>query len=362
MRIIHPPTEVPHRINSTSSMTALSLCLLAGLILCLYAILGLDFEAITTSSINFNVFEGSVSTGEQIALLKGNVGRKLYLTDDPKTVEQKPVSALIDHPNNLCTSPCKGINPWLCDLPTSCIQPDPPGAPRLHAHRGLALLLHWNDCSTTQQCLLAYLMIPKAGSTLVKNTMAGTGEVEAIWLSAADGTELTNNNPLIMTLIRDPGERIVSAYSTIMSRTNGVYGEVNGAPVRFPEAPHNVTDMAAWIKQFENSIRVAMISVKENGWYNANTNPVWNEHILPQVEFMRGLYVSFIGCVGRINEALEKFQLDTSLQHVENNAYEHTDHMPMHRFALYDLLDVETKALVQNVYAEDYELFGSRCA
>eukprot|EP00804_Cyclotella_cryptica_P002182 CCRYP_019580-RA/>CCRYP_019580-RA protein AED:0.16 eAED:0.16 QI:0/-1/0/1/-1/1/1/0/349 len=348
-------------------MTALSLCLLAGLILCLYALLGLDFEGITTSSINFNVIKGSVSTDEHIALLKGNVRRKLFLTDDPKTVEQKPLPALIDHPNNFCRSPCKGIHPFRCDLPR-CIPPDPPGAPRLIAVRGLAMLLHWKDCSTTQQCLLAYLMISKAGSTFMKNTMAGTGEVESLWLSAADGTELTNNNPLIITLIRDPGERIVSAYSTIMSRKNadyggvhGIYGVVNGAPVRFPEAPHNVTDMAAWIKQFENSIRVAMISVTENGWYNANTNPVWNEHVLPQVEFMRGLNVSFIGCVGRINEALEKFQLDTSLQHVENNAYEHTDHMPKQKFALYDLLDVETKALVRDVYAEDYKLFLSTC-
>jgi hypothetical protein len=205
-------------------------------------------------------------------------------------------------------------------------------------------------------------MIPKAGSTLVKNTMLEVGEAEPVWLSPPDGTLLTNNNPLIFTLIRDPGQRVVSAYSTIMSRREGIYGTINGVPARFAQSPDDVNDMAAWTQQFKQSIHLMLLSVKEHGWYNANTNPIWDEHILPQVEFMRGLNVSFIGCVNKINEALDKFQLQPSSQQVYDNAYEHNDNMPVQKFASYDLLDEETNLLLRDLYADDYKLFLSTCA
>jgi hypothetical protein len=354
---------MPHPNSAMSPTTALSFFLLAVLVLCLCVCPGLDFERIMTSNFNFYVREGSVSTGEGITVREGNERqhRKLTLIKDPKTVEQKPVPAQINNESKLCRSSCKGVNPWLCDFPLSCMPPDPPGAPSLNEHRGLALLLHRKDCITAKQCLLAYLMIPKAGSTLVKSTMAGTGEVEPMWLSTVHGMDTTNNNPFVFTLMRHPGERIVSAYSTIMSRREGVYGWINEDPISFPEAPADVNDKAAWIQQFKKSIHDMMVSVRENGWYNANKHVVWNAHIIPQVEFMRGIHVSFIGCVGKIHEALGKFQLDTSSQQIENNAYEHSDNMPAQKFASYNLLDDETKALVREIYAEDFKLFLSTC-
>ncbi|KAL7479009.1 hypothetical protein ACHAW6_004757 [Cyclotella cf. meneghiniana] len=340
------------RRRSCTSMAALSMCSLAVLILCLHLLLDLDYASLTITSINYNTMITSLTGGQR---------RKLFLIDDPKTVEQKPLSVGQSNPISLCKSvDCK--TPDRCELPLSCIHPDPPGAPLLNTHRGLSLLLNWKDCSTVQQCLLAYVMIPKAGSTLVKNTMLEVGEAEPVWLSPPDGTHLTNNNPLIFTLIRDPCQRVVSAYSTIMSRREGIYGTINGVPARFPDAPDDVNDIAAWTQQFKQSIRLMLLSVKENGWYNANTNPVWDEHILPQVEFMRGLNVSFIGCVSKVNEALNKFQLQPSSQQVYNNSYEHNDNMPGQKFASYDLIDEETNLLLRDVYAEDYKLFLSTCA
>ncbi|KAL3797707.1 hypothetical protein HJC23_000252 [Cyclotella cryptica] len=304
---------MPHR-NSSSSTTALSLCLLTLLILCLNAFIGLNYDFIAMTSINSTATEGLVDMGEPITVLNGDERqrRKLFLINDPKTVEQKPAPVVMSDPKQLCKSvDCK--TPGRCVLPYDCIYPDPPGAPRLNTHRGISLLLNWKDCSTVQQCLLAYLMVPKAGSTLVKSTMSATGEAEPVWLSPADGTALTNNNPLIFTLIRDPGERIVSAYSTIMSRKGAVFGRVNNeVPLRFLPSPADVNDIVAWTHQFKQSMHLMMLSIKNNGWYNSKTNPVWDEHIIPQVEFMRGLNVSFIGCVSKVNEVLVKFQLDNS--------------------------------------------------
>mmetsp|Transcript_22099 Transcript_22099/g.34709 ORF Transcript_22099/g.34709 Transcript_22099/m.34709 type:complete len:110 (+) Transcript_22099:575-904(+) len=103
-----------------------------------------------------------------------------------------------------------------------------------------------------------------------------------------------------------------------------------------------------------------MRSVKENGWNT--TNFLWNVHIVPQVEFMRGLNVSHIGCVGSINETLTKFDLTGGAgTKVKKNQYEHNEKMPSKKFGSYAMLSVETKTLIREVYEEDYALFESLC-
>jgi len=102
-----------------------------------------------------------------------------------------------------------------------------------------------------------------------------------------------------------------------------------------------------------------MNSVKKNGWNNTNLH--WNEHIIPQVEFMRGLNVSHIGCIGSINETLAKLNLLGTEKKVSSNQYEHNSEMPSVKFGSYDTLSLETKALIREVYDEDYALFDSLC-
>lgn len=242
---------------------------------------------------------------------------------------------------------------------TTCKQPDPPGGIRLESTRGLALMLHgWKDCKITLQCNLAYLMIPKAGSTLSKNTlMATAGRKEKVWLSFEDGTNSTNYNPYIFTVIRHPGERIASAYSTIISRY-APYLTFGGQQHMTAKTPENTTDVTSWSKHFSESIRKMINHVNTIGW--SNTQAAWNEHIVPQVEFMRNLNVSHIGCVNSINETFTKMQLNTKKE-MKNNAYEHNSNMPEEKFASFDLIDDETKALIQKLYADDYKLYHSTC-
>jgi hypothetical protein len=181
-----------------------------------------------------------------------------------------------------------------------------------------------------------------------------SGKIEKVWLSSAYGIALTNYNPFIFTVIRHPGERIASAYSTIMSRYGGRFSHNKN----FSPTPDNTTDIAAWSLHFSESIRLMMNTVKQIGW---NTTLLfWNVHIVPQVEFMRGLNISHIGCLHSINETLKQMHLGP-LQNFKTNIYEHTDNMPTEKFASYDLVDEETKTLMKELYAEDYKLYEETC-
>ena len=239
-----------------------------------------------------------------------------------------------------------------------CRQADPPGSTWLGKHRGLGLMLRTNEETTNmQQYNLAYLFVPKAGSSTMKRTLQIAGPTQNVWLSPTTG--ISALDPLIFTVIRDPGKRLVSAYSTIVARYGGHFA--GKTDLSLPATPNNTTDAAApeWKKHFQESIWQIMNSVKETGWNNTNFH--WNEHVVPQVEFMKGLNVSHIGCLNHINETLAKLHLKDAGENLQSNQYEHNSVMPSVKFSSYDMLSVETKTLIREVYDEDYALFDSFC-
>lgn len=238
----------------------------------------------------------------------------------------------------------------VCKL-SSCQQKDPPGVPRLQGHRGLTEMIQWRGC------MLAYLLIPKSGSTTVRNTLRNNApKFEMIRLTPNDN----KYNPYTFTFLRDPGERIASAYSTIMARFQGNF--VHRAPNNnhyFPRRPSDITDIPAWTEHFKQSIHLLMSTVQEVGW--DDTQWVWNEHVPPQTEFMRGVNFAYIGCIESMEEALIGLGLNTTLPPDESNAYQHNCNMPVEKFGFFDVLDEETKALIREVYREDYDLYESIC-
>lgn len=102
-----------------------------------------------------------------------------------------------------------------------------------------------------------------------------------------------------------------------------------------------------------------MSTVQEVGMNN--TRWAWNEHVRPQIEFMRGVNFAYIGCIDSMKEALTELGLNATLPPEKSNAYQHNDNMPMEKFGSFDVLDEETKALIREVYREDYDLYESTC-
>ena len=250
----------------------------------------------------------------------------------------------------------------ICKHP-ECRQRDPRGSIWLGRHRGLALMLRKIDSTRNSNMQrynnLAYIMVPKAGSTTMKSKLNCEGWTETVWLSPTTGRSTWD--PLIFTMIRDPGERVASAYSTIMARGRSFARKTY---LSLPKPPKNTTvASSAWEEHFQKSIWEMMNSVKKNGWENTKFH--WNEHIIPQVEFMRGLNVSHIGCIGSINETLAKLHLAADAaadgEEIRMNQYERNNKMPSVKFGSYAMLSVETKALIREVYEEDYALFDSLC-
>ena len=82
-------------------------------------------------------------------------------------------------------------------------------------------------------------MVPKAGSTTMKNKLNNEGWTETVWLSpTTTGRKTTWDDPLIFTMIRDPGERVASAYSTIMTRGRNY---ARNTYLSLPKTPKNTT-------------------------------------------------------------------------------------------------------------------------
>ena len=277
-----------------------------------------------------------------------SIVNEIYLEDDDTLVSgRRSLKSISQGKRSLCTN-------------MECKQPDPPYVTALGMYRGLAQFLYAKDCNQHEQCTIAYVIVPKSGSTTIKNAMEeSTHDTEMGYLLPEDGTEATNFNPLIFTVLRDPRARIVSAYSTMMARESR-YGLINEKDYFFPKPPGDVTDMILWKQHFRLSLHEMLSTVKSFGWENKpSVDSHWNEHIVPQVEWIKGLNVSHIGCVDSMSDVLTKYGLSHPS---EDNHYEHNiTTMPKEKYASYDILDDETKALILELYDEDIKLFESTC-
>lgn len=145
----------------------------------------------------------------------------------------KPSNYQIQSPIHATTSPTKKFNDTivtkvpqdfnLCYIiklrtvckSSICHKKDSHGVHYLQGQNGgLAEMIHW------QGCMLAYLLIPKSGSTTARNTIKNNAtKTEMICLTPKDN----KYNPYTITFLRDPGERIASAYSTIVARFGGSF-------------------------------------------------------------------------------------------------------------------------------------------
>lgn len=231
---------------------------------------------------------------------------------------------------------------------------------------------------------LIYIFVPKAGSSTMKmafskvNQTAGGKMIykEMIRLNTkvvdmGDGRvgPLKMSQFYTFSLLRDPRQRIMSAYSTIMNRDrSGSIGTCRTQTIKLlsPQMPQD-KNPELWRTHFVSSMAQWLGNVRSFGW-NSTDDCLWNVHIIPQVEFLKGYDLKHIGCVESIDNTMELMNIsdiDATSGSGDNGAlrnhYEHNAAMPDEKFQSYDQLPERTKSLIEELYREDFELYDAFC-
>ena len=197
---------------------------------------------------------------------------------------------------------------------------------------------------------LIYIYNPKTGSDTVRFAMRGQVE-RSNKLSKGkvfNKTELQNlhNRDFVFTTIRSPEERITSAYSTMMNRlsTRG-WAHRGNLQYNITRWPNSSTDIPAWEEHFRQMVHVWMTVIAEFGW--ENNNFWWDQHLIPQYEYLKGYNISYICCTNALDRCFSKVRLDPPT--IVRNSYEKAAFMPNEKFQSFHLLKKETKALVRKL-------------
>lgn len=210
---------------------------------------------------------------------------------------------------------------------------------------------------------IAYLYIPKAGSTFVRNTMKQQENQIMLKQRVSLSKHYSLPDQFTFTLVRDPLERLVSAYSTITSRYDGCFGKCRISALRsvrldipLPQESGNIAD---WKTHFIQWIDKVVDGVNQYGFENPKCR--WNEHIIPQIEFLRGNDLQHVGCAENIETTFREINLhyNTSLR---RNNYERSGSMPSDRFHSVSLLSHAVKERILTIYSEDYDLHNAFCS
>ena len=198
----------------------------------------------------------------------------------------------------------------------------------------------WTSMNRTVRLL--YVRIPKAASTSLTAGM-GRNQTRRVIADAAKYH--------VFTVIRDPLERIVSAYSTVVSRGGafGMCGRIQMQTLRGP----NSTSIDAWQRHFVASLELWVTEIARRGW----TSCRWNEHLVPQVEYMKGWPIKEIVCMESLGNFVRTWSIPPSI----HNTYERDAMMPKTKFTQTALVPNETRAMVRKLYAVDYEMRGLFC-
>jgi hypothetical protein len=202
---------------------------------------------------------------------------------------------------------------------------------------------------------LLYITIPKAGSRTMKTALS-TDPSGLTFDRKQFLHKLNTSEYLTFSVVRHPEERIASAYSTIVTRFSG-FGKRGRKTLPNIPTPTMGDDIESWREHFQKTMYLWMKTVRDCGWNNTRCR--WNEHLIPQIEFVRGYDLRLIGCLDSIEDTFSR--INVSLNQTQMNTYQHKDGMPSEKFQSFDLLFNDTKTLIRELYKEDYDLFHTFC-
>ena len=186
----------------------------------------------------------------------------------------------------------------------------------------------------------------------------------------------------IFTVIREPIERLVSAYATVTSRLHtfgpsrlyefGRCGTKTLTPLPFPKEMNEIESnsnngednesfLQSWREHFSQTIDMWVDFIESVGGFD-NSSCKWNEHIAPQIKYFMGYDISFLGCVNELDKMRTKMKLPPPpLEEIRRNRFEHNDSMPRQKFQSVDLISTVTKEKILKLYAQDVYLYRTFC-
>lgn len=222
-----------------------------------------------------------------------------------------------------------------------------------------------HDIAMLKDDKLLYIYIPKSGSSTMRATLQG---------NRVKLRNLNSSNYFTFSIIRNPRDRLVSAYATIISRDGIILkcqDDKNNSNVitysspPYPKSTRNTTEeelLQAWNDHFVESLQYWMSILKDKD-IRSDDDCRWNEHVIPQVEFLRGYKLSHLGCIETMNTTYDIISSVTSTLNplIPKNTYEHKGSMPKYKFQSLDLLPPDLIHLMDKVYAEDMALYQAVC-
>lgn len=202
---------------------------------------------------------------------------------------------------------------------------------------------------------LVYIYNPKCGSSSMRTILKGK-EIEM--------SGFNTTGYFTFSMLRNPRERIVSAYATMMSRNKGMAGVCKGREFQAPPLPPADASMDTWHTHFISSVSYWIDTLEKKKLESRDC--FWNSHLIPQIEFIRGFHLSWLGCLESVNQTYQQMNQHATTVHIspstrKSNSYEHVKGMPKEKFQTLDVLPNSVIRRIDKVYAQDWELYRAIC-
>jgi hypothetical protein len=214
---------------------------------------------------------------------------------------------------------------------------------------------------------LVYIYNPKTGSETMRFAMRGEFEgnnalSNAVILKKSELKRLAgadqHNEAFVFTTVRHPDERITSAYSTMIHRLHEKgWAHRNEVSYNITPWPESSTDISAWEDHFQSMVHTWMETIARFGW--GHSDFWWDQHLIPQYEYLRGYNISHICCTDSLEECFPMIGIPKPK--IIQNSYEKAKFMPEKKFQSFEMLRKETKSLIHELYRDDYVMYDIFC-
>jgi len=207
-------------------------------------------------------------------------------------------------------------------------------------------------CLVSDMSKLIFVAIPKNGFGTTETFMKQ--HLQAHRVSWSELNEKQRTTYFIVTWVRDPVERAVSAYNQV--------GLLKREPPEFQAPPEEESELA----RFRRFFRV----VEQHGYQHGLPANGWDEHVVAQTVFLAGLngWPVHLDLVAPLSAMADVWRwLQQQIVGVLPSSINITTALPRHNAAsdakgpnmmAYDLLEEQDHEMIRRIYQKDYDCLG----